>query len=55
VTQPVQVGDVIQFRSGVTHRIENDEQLRFAKWLIEHEKAVVSETCETSESEGGHR
>jgi quercetin dioxygenase-like cupin family protein len=55
MTQPVQIGDVIQFPSGVTHRITNEGELRFAKWLIEHEKAVVSETCETSESEGGHR
>jgi quercetin dioxygenase-like cupin family protein len=41
VTQPVQVGDVIQFPSGVTHRITNEGELRFAKWLVEHEKAEV--------------
>jgi hypothetical protein len=48
----VQVGDVIQFPSGVTHRITNWGELRFAQWLIEHDKAVV---IETSESGGGHR
>lgn len=37
----VQVGDVIQFKSGVTHRISSEGELSYAAWLVEHNRAEV--------------